>query len=68
MQPKKQFLRAKSVRERYDDIGEVTLWRWVNDPKSKFPKPIKRNGVRYWDIADLDRYDESLKGETTADA
>lgn len=61
MEKKKQWLGAKQVRARYNHIGEMTLWRWVNDPESKFPRPVKMCGRRYWDEADLDRYDESLK-------
>lgn len=60
VETRNRWLRAKRVRERYDDIGEVTLWRWVNDPKSDFPKPVKRNGVRYWDERTLDLYDQRL--------
>lgn len=60
METRTRWLRAKRVRERYDDIGEVTLWRWVNDPKSDFPKPVKRNGVRYWSELALDLYDQRV--------
>ncbi|MER9168540.1 hypothetical protein NKI12_14365 [Mesorhizobium australicum] len=55
-----RWVRAATVRKRYAGIGEATLWRWVNDPKSDFPKPTKRNGVRYWDEAALDRYDRDI--------
>ena len=60
METKKRWLGSKRVRERYDGWGETTLWRRVNDPKSDFPKPVKINGLRYWDEAELDRYDAQL--------
>lgn len=61
MQKPKRYLRAKAVRARYGGLGEMTLWRWLEDPESKFPKPFKINGVRFWDEVDLDLYDESLR-------
>lgn len=31
------------------DISSATLWRWVNDPKTGFPKPHKLSaGVTAW--------------------
>lgn len=56
----KRWVRAAAVRERFGDISEQTLWRWVNKPGATFPKPVMRLGVRYWDEAELDRFDAAL--------
>ena len=60
----KRFLSAKSVRERYDNKSEMWLWRVINHPDYAhldFPKPIYINGIRHWDGADLDAWDEAQK-------
>jgi predicted DNA-binding transcriptional regulator AlpA len=41
------FVTAARVRDRYG-ISDMTLWRWLRDPKLSFPKPITINGRRYW--------------------
>lgn len=42
------YLSAKSVRERYDDVSDMTLHRWQHDSDLGFPKPVYINGRRYW--------------------
>jgi predicted DNA-binding transcriptional regulator AlpA len=44
---------AKKVREHFGDISDMTLWRWQNDPKLAFPKPIYIRGRRFWRWSDL---------------
>jgi len=53
----KRYLRAAAVRARYGDITDMTLWRWLNSPGSKFPKPRYFGRGRFWDEVDLDAYD-----------
>ncbi|PBB92127.1 transcriptional regulator [Mesorhizobium sp. WSM3864] len=48
------------MKQRYGDISEQTLWRWVKKPGTTFPQPVMRLGVRYWDEAELDRFDAAL--------
>ena len=36
------FLPAAAVRARYS-IHDVTIWRWMRDPRMNFPKPIYVN-------------------------
>jgi predicted DNA-binding transcriptional regulator AlpA len=48
-----RYLSAKRVRERYDDISDMTLWRWLRDLRLNFPKPIKIRNRRYWRLDDL---------------
>jgi predicted DNA-binding transcriptional regulator AlpA len=52
-------LNSRSVRARYDNPSDMTLWRWVNDDKLNFPKPAIIRGRRYWDEAELDAWDAS---------
>lgn len=52
-----QYLTARQVREHFGGISEMSLWRWENDPKLAFPKPIKINRLRYWKAADLSAFE-----------
>lgn len=51
-------LPARKVWERYG-ITDVTLWRWLRDPKLNFPPPIKINRRRYWKISVLQEWEKS---------
>ena len=57
--PGATFGTAASVRARYDDISDMTLWRWLQDEELDFPKPILIKGRRYWRLSDLDTWDKA---------
>lgn len=50
------LLPATPVRARYG-VSDMTIFRWLNDEKLGFPKPIRINGRRYWRIADLQAFE-----------
>ena len=54
----KRFLTAKQVRHRYGNVSDMTLWRWIRDPKLDFPKPFYIGKHRFWAEADCDAFDE----------
>ena len=41
-------INASAVRTMCAGITDMTLWRWLNDPKLGFPKPIYIGRRRYW--------------------
>jgi predicted DNA-binding transcriptional regulator AlpA len=47
-----EFLPAPMVWGRYH-ICEMTLGRWVKDPRKNFPKPVYFGRFRYWRLSDL---------------
>ena len=51
------YLNSKQVRARYGGISDMSLWRWVRDPKMRFPAPIRINRLKFWDQAELDAFD-----------
>lgn len=53
----KQYSSALKVRERYGNISEMTLWRWLADPDLNFPRPVYIRKRRFWDDAKLDAFD-----------
>jgi predicted DNA-binding transcriptional regulator AlpA len=60
MQEQTTYLPASAVRVRYGGISDVTIWRWVRDPRVNFPAPIKANGRhRLWKLADLEAWEAS---------
>lgn len=60
------YLTASQVRERYGDIADMTLWRWLRDPDLGFPQPEYRRRRRYWLAADLDAYDARIRAARPA--
>ncbi len=62
------FLPAAAVRARYS-VHDVTLWRWMRDPRMNFPKPLYANSRhRLWRLAELEAWEASRSAEGTADA
>ncbi|WEJ32002.1 DNA-binding protein [Devosia sp. SD17-2] len=41
-----RYLTAHQVRARFGGISDMTLWRWLQDPKLSFPKPMVVNRRR----------------------
>jgi predicted DNA-binding transcriptional regulator AlpA len=58
MEQTEKLLPAKKVRERYG-VSDQTIWRWLHDKNSGFPRPIRIQGRRYW------RRDELLTWEAS---
>ena len=52
------FVTATKVRDRYG-VSDMTLWRWLRDPKLNFPKPITINGRRYWREDSLSAWEDA---------
>lgn len=53
----RRLLSAKQLRQRYGNISDMTLWRWLRDPGLGFPQPIYINGRRFFDEAAQDDFD-----------
>ena len=50
------LLPASVARARYG-VSDMTIFRWLADPKLGFPQPIRINGRRYWRLADLQAFE-----------
>lgn len=50
---KKKLIPAATVRELCGGISDMSLWRWLQDSKLNFPKPIYISRRRYWRQADV---------------
>ena len=55
---RKQYLPDTAVANRYG-VSSMTLWRWDHDQSLNFPKPIKINGRKYRDEAELAAWERS---------
>ena len=58
--PNKRLLKSAAVMTRFGGISGQTLWRYGRDPELGFPKPIKINGVRYWDGDEIEAFIERM--------
>jgi predicted DNA-binding transcriptional regulator AlpA len=50
------FLPASQVWGRYG-VSEMSINRWLRNPKLNFPKPIYIGRFRYWRLSDLTRWE-----------
>jgi predicted DNA-binding transcriptional regulator AlpA len=62
-----RFLPARAIWQRYD-IVDMTLWRWLRDPRMNFPKPLRFGRFRRWKLADLLEWEERQAVRTRASA
>ena len=56
------YLPAAAVRSRYG-VSDMSLWRWLRDPKLGFPRPMRINGRRFWKLLALEAWDKSREEE-----
>lgn len=63
--PKKR-ISAATVCEICGGVSAMTLWRWLNDPEKRFPKPIYIGRRRYWREADVIAWLDAQEGEGAA--
>lgn len=52
-------LTGPQICERFGDISDMTLWRWLGNPALAFPKPLVINRRRYWRLADIEAWERS---------
>jgi hypothetical protein len=62
----RRYLTAGQVKVRYGDISDMSLWRWIHDPKVGFPQPITVNRRRLFDEEELDEFDRRRREERQA--
>jgi hypothetical protein len=55
----KVLLNARQVKQRYGGLSDMGLWRWINNERLLFPKPLVVNARRYWWQHDLERWERS---------
>jgi predicted DNA-binding transcriptional regulator AlpA len=53
------LLTSKQVCARFGGVTVMSLWRWMNDDETGFPKPIKINSRNYWRLGDLRHWQAS---------
>jgi hypothetical protein len=51
------LLNAKRVKQRYGGLSDMGLWRWTNDDRLGFPKPLIVNTRRYWWLHELEAWE-----------
>jgi predicted DNA-binding transcriptional regulator AlpA len=50
-----KFITGPELRRRCGDVSDMTIWRWSNDPRLNFPRPMKirrRNYYREREVLD----------------
>lgn len=60
------FLTANHVRRRYGNASDMWLYRREHDASS-FPKPLRIQGRRFWQLADLRAWEASQASDKAND-
>ena len=50
------YIPGPQVLARYQRT-DMTIWRWLNDPKMNFPRPFYFGRYRYWKIEELEAWE-----------
>lgn len=53
----RRYLTSSAVRQRYGNISNMSLWRWLADPELGFPQPIRVGKLRLFDLEKLEHFD-----------
>ncbi|MER9860646.1 hypothetical protein [Mesorhizobium sp. M0185] len=51
------FLSTKEIKQRYSNPSDMTLARWIKDPKTRFPPPVKFGRHNRWPLSRQLRYE-----------
>jgi predicted DNA-binding transcriptional regulator AlpA len=62
----RQYITRKNLRQRYDNISGMTLWRWEHDEKLAFPRAVDINGRKYYDLAEIEAWERKRAAQTAA--
>lgn len=52
-----KLLTASQVRERFGNISDMSLWRWIKSPVMGFPQPIRINGRRFFRLQEIEAFE-----------
>jgi hypothetical protein len=59
-QPPRRYLTRAQLRQRYGGVSDMWVHRRLaSDPR--FPRPMIISGRHFYDVAELDAYDEALR-------
>ena len=47
------LLTSAQTRARVGGVSTMCIWRWMRDPRVRFPAPVKINGRNYWRLGVL---------------
>ena len=54
-----RYFSAAQLQRRYD-VSRSTLYRWQDDPKIRFPEPLKIGRRILWRDCDLNDFDDRM--------
>jgi predicted DNA-binding transcriptional regulator AlpA len=57
------YITAPQLRARFGGRSDMWLWRLLNDPQAKFPKPLVIRRNRYWALSELEAWLEANRSE-----
>ena len=61
------FLPSAAVRARYG-VSDMSLWRWLRNEATGFPKPFRVGKRRFWKLAELEAWEDVRTADSGLDA
>ena len=61
------YLSAPQVLSRYS-ISDMSLYRWLKDPRKAFPKPYYIGRFRFWKVSELGLWESALPRSAPSEA
>lgn len=52
-----RYLTSSEVRARFGGISDMSLWRWLNDTKLGFPRPLIINRRRFFRLDQIEEFE-----------
>jgi hypothetical protein len=52
-----KYLTARQVRERLGNVSDMSIWRWLHDPKMGFPTPLRINRRRLFNEEEIAEFE-----------
>jgi predicted DNA-binding transcriptional regulator AlpA len=53
-----KLMSAKDVKELFGGISDMSLWRWLQDEKLDFPRPVVIQRRRFFRAAEIEAFIE----------
>jgi hypothetical protein len=60
------YVPSRKVKMRYGGVSDMWLHRREREAGSKFPKPVRIKGRKFWRLSELVAYEQSLTAQTEA--
>ena len=66
LQNSETYITAPQLRVRFGGRSDMWLWRLLNDEQANFPRPVMVRGVRYFQLLEVQQWEEVNRAKPKA--